>query len=58
MCVCVYIYTRQQYKGADPPTLLICFSHPPPPLSRLLPLILTTSVSAFLIPPIPCTATP
>jgi hypothetical protein len=26
-------------------------SHPPPPLSRLLPLILTTSVSTFLIPP-------
>jgi len=38
-------------KGADPPTLLICFSHPPPPLSRLLPLILTTSISTFLIPP-------
>jgi hypothetical protein len=37
--------------GADPPTLLICFSHPPPPLFHLLPLILTTSVSAFLIPP-------
>ncbi len=38
-------------KGVDPPTLLICFSHPPPPLSCLLPLILTTFVSAFLIPP-------
>jgi hypothetical protein len=42
---------EQTTKGVDPPTLLICFSHPPPPLSRLLPLIFTTSVFAFLIPP-------